>query len=633
MNIQVQCCGLVMMGLLLYFYLRQKTVGLYTEKFFLRTLIVSIICVAIDVLSVVAITYQHLIPEWLLETICKTYVVFIVLVEYFALTYVLADLYSEKEYWRAVRKYIILASFASIMVYILPIYYYHEKDVVYTYGASTKMAYTFTFLFIICILYHIIRYKERINPKRTNAVWLWMIAWFIAAIIQFFNNQYLLVGFACALGMMILFSVLENPESNMDRQIGCFNSHALLEYLKQCYEREDDFSVMLISLAHYQKQEESFQIDAFVKDLAHYLDNKKEIKVFKNVETELVLVFRDKDILQKMLADIQKQFLLTRNEEAKKNQELIYNPLFVILPNGRIAQSVEEILRIFYYYKQQAGSVEEMIITVDETAIKANHEKEEMELAITKAIEEDRVEVFYQPIYSTKLNRFVSAEALVRIRNHDGSILPPGKFISVAEETGLIGRLGECVFEKTCQMIQNHEIQQYGIEYIEVNLSVVQCHQKNLANTYTKILDKYQINPEMINLEITETASIQAKKILLENMMDLIEHGVTFSLDDFGNGHSNLNYLIDMPVSILKLDMSMTRAYFDKKKAKYAVEATVNMVHDMQLKVVAEGIETKEQLVAMNKIGVDYIQGYYFSKPLPTAEFLEFIKIKRNEEE
>lgn len=633
MNIQVQCCGLVMMGLLLYFYLRQKTVGLYTEKFFLRTLIVSIICVVIDVLSVVAITYQHLIPEWLLEAVCKTYVVFILWVEYFALTYVLADLYSEKGYWKAVRKYIILASFATIMVYILPIYYYHEKDVVYTYGASTKMAYTCTFLFILCILYHIIHYRKRLNPKRTNAVWMWMIAWLITAFIQFFNNQYLLVGFAGALGMLILFSVLENPESNMDRQIGCFNAHALLEYLRQCYDREDDFSVMFISLTHYQKLKESSRIDAIIKELAHHLDNKKEIKVFKNVETELVLVFRNEDILQKTLTDIQEQFFTKRNEEARRNQEPVYYPLFAILPNGRSAQSVEEILRIFYYYKQQASSTEDMVITVDEAAIRENHEKEEMELAIISAIEEDRVEVFYQPIYSTKLNRFVSAEALVRIRNHDGSIVPPGKFISVAEETGLIAKLGERVFEKTCQLIQKHEIQKYGIEYIEVNLSVIQCHQKNLASTYINILDKYHIDPAMINLEITETASIQAKKVLLENMMTLIDYDVTFSLDDFGNGQSNLNYLIDMPVSILKLDMNMTRDYFDKKKAKYAVKATVNMVHDMQLKVVAEGIETKEQLMAMNKIGVDYIQGYYFSRPLPTDEFLEFIKMKRNEEE
>lgn len=633
MNIQVQCCGLVMMGLLLYFYLRQKTVGLYTEKIFLKTLAVTIICVILDVLSIIAITYRSLIPEILLCSICKTYVVSIIWVCFCALAYVVTDLHSEKEYHRAIKKYFLAACFASLVVYILPISYYHEKDVIFTYGLSVLMTYVFSVLFIICILYHIIRYSKQMNAKRRDAVLMWMIAWLVAAGIQFMNNERLLVGFACALGMMILFFALENPEANMDKQVGCFNSHALLEYMKQEFGRENDFSALLISMEHYQKQNELDKINKFIKELAQYLESIPDIKIFKNVAPELTIVARDEEVIQRILSDIQERFLPKKNAIARKKDDMQYMPLFVLVENGRIAKSAEELLRLLEYFKKKAVLAEGMVVSIDEQAVMESHEKEEMEETIIQAMNEGRVEVFYQPIYSTKLNRFVSAEALVRIRNKDGSILPPGKFISVAEETGLIGKLGERVFEKTCQLLQDYDLEQYGIEYIEVNLSVIQCNQDNLASTYMRIMDKYQINPAMINLEITETASVQTKKVLLENMATLMDYGVTFSLDDFGNGQSNLDYLIDMPVSIMKLDMNMTRAYFDKKKAKYAVKATVNMVHDMQLKVVAEGIETKEQLVAMNKIGIDYIQGYYFSKPLPTAEFLEFIKIKRNEEE
>lgn len=633
MNIQVQCCGLVMMGLLLYFYLRQKTVGLYTEKIFLKTLVITIICVVLDVLSIVAITYRSLIPELLLYGICKTYVVSIIWVSFSALAYVVTDLYSEKEYHRAIKKYLLTVCFASLVVYILPISYYHEEGVIFTYGPSVLMTYVFSILFIICILYHIIRYGKQLNAKRRDAVLMWMIAWLVAAGIQFMNNERLLVGFACALGMMILFFALENPEANMDKQVGCFNSHTLLEYFKQEFDRENDFSALLVSMDHYQKQNELDKINKFIKELVQYLGNIPDVKIFKNVAPELTIVVRDQDVLQHVLSDIQERFLPKKNAIARKKDEVPYTPAFVVVENGRIAKSAEELLRLLEYFKKKAVLAEGLVVSIDERAVMESHEKEEMEESIIQALEEDRVEVFYQPIYSTKLNRFVSAEALVRIRNKDGSILPPGKFISVAEETGLIGKLGERVFEKTCQLLQDNDLEQYGIEYIEVNLSVIQCDQKNLASTYIKIMDKYEINPAMINLEITETASVQTKKVLLENMATLMDYGVTFSLDDFGNGQSNLDYLIDMPVSIMKLDMNMTRAYFDKKKAKYAVKATVNMVHDMQLKVVAEGIETKEQLVAMNKIGIDYIQGYYFSKPLPTAEFLEFIKIKGNEEE
>lgn len=110
-----------------------------------------------------------------------------------------------------------------------------------------------------------------------------------------------------------------------------------------------------------------------------------------------------------------------------------------------------------------------------------------------------------------------------------------------------------------------------------------------------------------------------------------MNYGVSFALDDFGNGNSNLDYLIDMPVDILKLDQNMTKAYFNKMKAKHVVDAMNSMIHDMGLKIVAEGIETREQLEAMKKLGIDYIQGYYFSKPLPANVYLEFISKQQHE--
>ena len=247
---------------------------------------------------------------------------------------------------------------------------------------------------------------------------------------------------------------------------------------------------------------------------------------------------------------------------------------------------------------------------------------------ILVAMEEDRVEVFFQPIYATAEKKFVSAEALVRIRNTDGSIIPPGLFIPVAEETGMISKIGEHVFEKTCQFIKEHDIEQYGIAYLEVNLSVVQCESKTLAETYIGIMDKYQIDPKLVNLEITESASIVRKKTLLKNMNTLIDYGVSFSLDDFGNGQSNLNYIVDMPVKIVKFDRDMTQAYFENKKAQFVLKAAMNMIHDMHLHVVSEGVETAEQLAALEQLGIDYVQGYYFSKPIEARAFIEFLKVK-----
>ena len=203
---------------------------------------------------------------------------------------------------------------------------------------------------------------------------------------------------------------------------------------------------------------------------------------------------------------------------------------------------------------------------------------------------------------------------------------PPGKFIPIAEENGQILQLGDRVFEKVCQFLKQIDTRKYGLHYVEINLSVVQCEKQDLAQRLISIAQKYQVDPGFINLEITETASISARMTLLENMKRLIDYGFSFSLDDFGKGESNLMYIVEMPVSIVKLDMDMSKAFFKTPKAKQVVRAVVSMAHSMGLKVVAEGIESKEENQVISQEGIDYIQGYYYSRPLPLDAFIEFLE-------
>ena len=190
----------------------------------------------------------------------------------------------------------------------------------------------------------------------------------------------------------------------------------------------------------------------------------------------------------------------------------------------------------------------------------------------------------------------------------------------------MILKLGSIVFGKVCNFIKTHPLEQYGMHYIEVNLSVVQCGYEHLAQDYIEIMEQYGVDPKYINLEITESASTNAKKTLLGNMENLIDYGVHFSLDDFGTGQSNLNYIVDMPVDIIKFDRSMTNSYFENGKAKHVMEAAIHMIHGMNLEIVSEGVETKEQYQTMEDLGISHIQGYYFSKPLPQEEFVRFLE-------
>lgn len=202
----------------------------------------------------------------------------------------------------------------------------------------------------------------------------------------------------------------------------------------------------------------------------------------------------------------------------------------------------------------------------------------------------------------------------------------PGEFIPVAEQTGLINEIGIVVFRKACEFIKKNDLVSLGIEYIEINISTVQSTKIGFAEKYIQIINEIGVEPGMINLEITESAAIKSKDSLLENMDKLLKFGVTFSLDDFGTGYSNLNYILELPVQIVKFDREMTMAHFNSSKGNKLMNAAIGMIKTFELNIVSEGVETLEQLTHLEEMNIDYIQGFYFSRPIPEMEFIQYVK-------
>ena len=630
MNIQMQMGGLFIMFLLLYFYGRQETLGLYTEKLFRRAMYVTVACLILDIVSVILIVNQDKYPLWLVRFECKTYLLSLLWSGYMALVYASADIHQLTKADKFVHGAGILTAVMSVIIYVLPIEIFYDGDkVVYTYGMACMATYVGALALIVTTIVKIGVQGKTMNPKRRNAIRLWLAIWIIAALTQFLNSDLLLVGFAGVIGMVILFFELENPEGNIDRKTGFFNRYAFVEFIRQRYRAGLNSCGMLVSLeAAHAKDVPQSQIEAAMIEIAQFMRRMPEARVFSTEEREFTLAFENKEALDRayhIICDrFERGWLVDKAESA-----LFLQPRYVLLPSGSVAKSPEEMLGFLKYFRAHCADAQDTYaLTVDEASVAKKRAREEMLEMLVWAMEKDHVEVFFQPIYSTHEKKFVSAEALVRIRREDGSIIPPGLFIPIAEETGLISKLGEIVFDKTCRFIKENDVAQYGIEYIEVNLSVIQCEDTSLARMYIDIMEKHQLDPKYINLEITESASVIVKKTLLENMQMLIDYGVTFSLDDFGNGQSNLNYIVDLPVQIVKFDRDMTQAYFENEKARFVLRATMDMVHDMHLKVVSEGVETAQELATLEELGIDYIQGYYFSKPIEAAAFIEFLKAK-----
>lgn len=616
MNIQIQSYGLFILTLLFIFYKTSKTLQLYSEKVFRRTLYISIISLSLDILSLVGIEFMETLSIVLVITVCKLYIMSLIWVAVSALSYIMTDLYNEKKHIIVTRWLGLLGFIQSIVVALLPISINRSPDGYFTYGTSVFLVYIFAIIHILSIVAVIIICRKKISKRRRFAVGLWVTLWIAAAVVQYLNNRLLVVGFASAIGMLIIFIIMENPESYRDRRTGCFNSYALSEFSHRLFETKSKFGLLEIRLKGSESDDDD-STESALKKAVSFAASHKELFVFRNVNN-IIIISRDSALLKKYgdeLLDI-----LDKKGQLNKNRPSVF------VEHGEDFIHMTELFQFLSFVNSSFTETTDRMYIADEKVINKYRERPLIEQEITNALSENRVEVFLQPIFSNNKQKFTSAEALVRIRKTDGSLLPPDAFIPVAESSGQIVRLGERVFEKVCEFLKNTNAVELGIHYVEVNLSVVQCEMADLSDRLIAIIEKYGINANLINLEITESASVTSRAVLLKNMQKLIEYGFTFSLDDFGKGQSNLMYVVEMPVSIIKLDYDMSKAFFNTPKAKQVVRAVVSMAHGMNLKLVAEGIETKDEIDGMYNENIDYIQGYFYSKPLPMNEFLAFIE-------
>ncbi|MGN1110240.1 MAG: EAL domain-containing protein, partial [Oscillospiraceae bacterium] len=193
-----------------------------------------------------------------------------------------------------------------------------------------------------------------------------------------------------------------------------------------------------------------------------------------------------------------------------------------------------------------------------------------------------------------------------------------------AEESGEIHEVGRYVFEEVCRFIASDEYKKLGLDYIEVNLSVAECMNADLADDILATMARYNVPHESVNLEITETAASFSQRVMMDNLRKLSQAGVEFSLDDYGTGYSNINRVLSLPLKIVKLDKSFVNEQNNTKMWIF-IQNTVKMLKEMNIEVLVEGVETVEMLEVFKKLKCDFIQGYYFSKPVCKDDFVKFI--------
>ena len=253
-----------------------------------------------------------------------------------------------------------------------------------------------------------------------------------------------------------------------------------------------------------------------------------------------------------------------------------------------------------------------------------------VEQYLHKAITEDLFEIYYQPVYSTRKKCFITLEALSRLQHPELGWIAPDVFIQIAEKNHMIEQITDLQFSRVCRFLgENRYLMRYLLN-VKVNLSSLDLMRNDCSRHFIRIMDAYKIPHNWIQFEITETVATECNAGLRRVAEEFTDAGIGLCLDDFGSGYANLNTVMRLPFSVIKVDRSLLFDICRDEKRAIFYESVVETFHKMNYHIVSEGVETQEEMEQISSWGVEMIQGYYFSKPLPEKELLELLKKQDN---
>jgi EAL domain-containing protein (putative c-di-GMP-specific phosphodiesterase class I) len=266
------------------------------------------------------------------------------------------------------------------------------------------------------------------------------------------------------------------------------------------------------------------------------------------------------------------------------------------------------------------------VYAVDEALEAQIKRQEKIRAALGRALRDNGLEIYLQPLYCVREDRISALEVLARLQDGELGYIPPQEFIPLAENDGDIMELGRQIFAKTCQFISNHDLETLGIDFLTVNISPAQCLNYNLGDELERMASRYHISMSKIRLEVTESATGDMES-LLEQMERLKNCGVSFLLDDFGAGTSNITRVIQLPFAMVKIDMQLVWAYF--RSNSNMLLHVIRMFQEEHMAIIIEGVEDKHMAQHLAQMGCEYEQGYYFSRPLPAEELVAYLEEHR----
>ena len=506
--------------------------------------------------------------------------------------------------------------------------FYFDSNLNFVKGWGYIVIYLVAAIYLFSAVYKIVLLRKEASRSQRFTVYFYIAMCIIAAMIQGMNYSLVIIGFIASVSTMMVFLSLVNPTNYFDKEMDLLNLTAFRDVYAQLAFKDKPFRIIGLQMIGIRFLTETIGFENKQEVLRQFsvkLRNACGKYQLYRVSGSRIYIFipNDDKIEQRIIENIHKVFeesILMADFRISLTDHIV---VYKYPDDSKGIVDTEDLIRstLHSIFDEEPGTV----ARVDQAVLAKKSRELKILQIMKKAVRRGDFYVVYQPIYSFEQNRFTTAEALVRLENDELGEVSPEEFIPIAERHGMILQIGEFVFETVCRFVLHHRIWEKGIEYIHVNLSVIQCMQEKLADQLFRIMDLYNLDYRYINLEVTESAAIASSEVLMANMARLIERNMNFSLDDFGTGFSNTATLIKYPFHTIKLDKGMVWDAMHNGKAEIILRNTIEMVKMLNMEIVAEGAETPEQVEKLREMGVDFVQGFYYSKPISRDDFIQLI--------
>ena len=507
--------------------------------------------------------------------------------------------------------------------------FYIDEAGKYIRGQFFPVLYLINFYYLVYAIIKLVKYRSFIEKEKVMSLYFAFMIMIAAAAIQFIYPSLLVDMFSEAISLLYIFMMVQRPEEITDSVTGLVRFSRYAADIRRSYINKKPERLIMINICNFLVLRDTLGYNTITMIKRTIADR---IRTYLRVSGSNAEAYYTGSGCFRIRFESGEDKLVNQTAEYLNEmlkQELLLGELrinfiacvcVVSLPED-IGNPESLIAFESLFDREYTGNV----LYASEIGSKLPYDMmRDMDVIIENALADDSFEVYYQPIYSVKDRRFRSAEALLRLKTTDYGYISPELFIPAAEKSGAIHRIGIKVMEKVCDFVSSSEFKNLGIDYVEVNLSPVQCMENGLAKELIEIMKKHDVSAGRINFEITETAAGEIQNTILENICQLHESGASLSLDDFGTGYSNMTRIAALPFSIIKLDKSMTE--FDRSpNMVIVVENMIKMIKAMNMKIVVEGVEDEDRVNDFTKLECEYIQGYYYSRPLSKDDFVSFI--------